>query len=176
MYRHASVDQIAHATSRGWKNSLINLAASELRPKASVWVRYWEMFPGNTAMKNNAVIRPIWAWNLEIEAMARPSEISTIPDATTTKSASKGSQSGTWAWKDARAKVRCPIPAKSRPAPSSNRARTLTIFIPVPRTRVRRNSHRGRCSISRQSNRWQVCGHRVVASQKRSRCQPSRLP
>ena len=129
MYRHASVDQIAHATRSGWKNSLINLAASELRPKASVWVRYWEMFPGNTAMKNSAVISPIWAWNLESEAMARPSEISMIPDATTTKSASRGSQPGTWAWKDARAKVRCPIPANSRQAPSSNLARNFVVFM-----------------------------------------------
>jgi hypothetical protein len=56
------------------------------------------MLPGNMAIKNRAVIDPANA-ALYPEISQSPKTISTTPLAITTKSASNGSQVGTWALK-----------------------------------------------------------------------------
>ena len=59
---------------------------------------YCEMLPGNTAMKNAATIQPIGTRYRGRAMRASPRAISTIPEATTTKSGSRGIHVGTWAW------------------------------------------------------------------------------
>jgi hypothetical protein len=54
------------------------------------------MFPGNIAIKNKAVANPTKRRYCK-DASAIPRQISTTPDASTTKSAENGSQLGTWA-------------------------------------------------------------------------------
>jgi hypothetical protein len=55
---------------------------------------YCEMFPGKIAMKNTAVARPTYR-RYRRDASAMPRQISTTPDASTTKSAENGTQFGT---------------------------------------------------------------------------------
>ena len=56
-------------------------------PNASVPLMYCEMLPGNIAVKNAAVIQPIFSLCLIKSISERPRSISTTPDAITTKSA-----------------------------------------------------------------------------------------
>jgi len=117
------VDQIAQATSGGWKNNLINRLASVSKPKASIWFTYWLILPGKIRTKNNPVTTPTIArYFLKINAVvirSAPSVISTKPDATTTKSGSNGNQVGTWAKNSIRFEPRWLVPAESKKAPSS---------------------------------------------------------
>ncbi len=92
------MDHRAQTIRTGWKNSRISRAWSVSRPKASVPVTYWEMLPGNTATKNAATIQPIGTRYRGRAMSASPRAISTTPEATTTKSGSRGIHVGTWAW------------------------------------------------------------------------------
>ena len=69
-------------------------------------------------MKKSAVAMPT-SLRRRSEISARPRAISTIPDATTTKSGESGSQVGTCAWNVIRLVVKCAVPVKMRAAPKS---------------------------------------------------------
>ena len=60
-------------------------------------------------MKKSAVAIPT-SLRLCREMSARPSAISTTPDARTTKSGENGTHGGTWAWNSIRLVVRCSVP------------------------------------------------------------------
>ena len=72
---------------------------------------YCEMLPGKIAMKNAAVIQPIWVRYFQRISSDKPRAISTMPDAITTKSAENGTQLGTCAWNSWRLVVKCVVPA-----------------------------------------------------------------
>jgi hypothetical protein len=55
------------------------------------------MFPGKIAIKKSAAARPTHLRKGHKTKRPKPSEISTIPDAITTKSGLSGNQVGTWA-------------------------------------------------------------------------------
>jgi hypothetical protein len=95
LFFRAPVDQSAQIISIGWNSSLIALAVSEFKPKASDPVRYWAMFPGKMARKNKAVSQPICLRYRAMNKRPSPRAISTAPEANTTKSASSGNQVGT---------------------------------------------------------------------------------
>ncbi len=103
--RQKSVDQSAQRTSSGWKSNRIARARSESNPKASIPLTNCEMLPGKIATKKSAVAMPTSRRRLS-EIRQRPSAISTIPDAMTTKSGESGSQVGTCAWNSRRLVVR----------------------------------------------------------------------
>ena len=88
------VDQSAQRTRSGWKSNRIARARSESNPKASIPLTNCEMLPGKIATKKSAVAMPTSRRRLS-EIRQRPSAISTIPDAMTTKSGESGSQVGT---------------------------------------------------------------------------------
>ena len=67
-------------------------------------------------MKKSAVAIPTSRRRCS-EMSARPRDISTTPEASTTKSGESGSQVGTWAWNVARLVVRWSVPVKMRVAP-----------------------------------------------------------
>ena len=108
--RHAPVDQSAQIISSGWNSNLMARARSLSSPKALILLRYCEILPGKTAMKNSAVTMPT-SLRYRSEASQIPSAISTTPEASTTKSADAGTQLGTWAWNSIRLVVRCKMPA-----------------------------------------------------------------
>lgn len=72
---------------------------------------YCEMFPGKIAMKKAAVRKPTWVRCFQRISSDKPSAISTMPDAITTKSAESGTQLGTCAWNSWRLVVKCVVPA-----------------------------------------------------------------
>ena len=72
---------------------------------------YCEMLPGKIAMKNAAVRKPTWVRYFQSRRRDKPSAISTMPDAITTKSAENGTQLGTCAWNSWRLVVKCVVPA-----------------------------------------------------------------
>ena len=78
-------------------------------PNASIPFTHCEMLPGTIAIKKSAVVMPT-ALRFCIEMSARPSAISTTPDASTTKSGEKGAHGGTCAWNSRRLVVRCNVP------------------------------------------------------------------
>lgn len=86
-------------------------------------------------MKKIATIKPtLWCRWLKIKVvMIRqiPRVISTRPDATTTKSALRGNQVGTWAKNSVRFEPRWEMPAEVRNAPSAMDAIRFTINIGV---------------------------------------------
>lgn len=130
--RHACQASVAHsaqATSSGWNRSRIARARSESSPNASLRVTYCEIFPGKIATKKAATIQPTTVRERDTAINAAPSTSSTIPDATTTRSAGSGSQGGTCARNAIRAQVRCAVPAKSRAAPSSRRKTVCTTVV-----------------------------------------------
>ena len=100
------MDHRAHTIRSGWKNSRMSRAWSVSRPKASVPVTYCEMLPGKIATKNAATIQPTGTRYRGRAISASPRAISTTPEATTTKSGSRGSHVGTWAWNSSRWRVR----------------------------------------------------------------------
>lgn len=118
--RGSAVDQIAQATRRGWKISRSARRLSVSRPKASTWLTYWEMFPGNTATKNPPTIHPIRFERTAANAAPRP--ISTAPDSNTMVSTSPGTHPGTWARNEVRAHERWAIPAVTKRAANAKRA------------------------------------------------------
>ncbi len=90
---------------------------------------YWATLPGKIATKNAAVARPT-----STRSAAGPSRLSTrpaaratstMPEATTTTSASTGNQPGTWARNSSRSRVRWALPVPSSAIPSSICATTL---------------------------------------------------
>ena len=103
------VDQSAQRTRSGWKSNRIARARSESNPKASIPLTNCEMLPGKIAKKKSAVAMPTSRRRLS-EIRQRPSAISTIPDAMTTKSGESGSQVGTCAWNSIRLVVKCRVP------------------------------------------------------------------
>ncbi len=116
------VDHSAQITSRGWKSRRMPRARSVSRPKASVPRTNCSMLPGKIATKKAATIQPTATRHRRSRRRARPSAISTTPDATTVMSTGSGTQDGTCATNSPRANVRCAVPANSSAAPSSQRA------------------------------------------------------
>jgi hypothetical protein len=107
--RQKPVDQSAQRTRSGWKSKRIARARSVSNPKASIPLTYCAMLPGKIATKKSAVAMPTSRRRLS-EIRQRPSAISTIPDAMTTKSGESGNQVGTCAWNSMRLVVRCRVP------------------------------------------------------------------
>ena len=105
----ACVDQSAQRTRSGCKSNLMARARSLFNPNASIPFTNCEMLPGKIAIKKSAVVMPT-ALRFCSEMSARPSAISTTPDASTTKSGEKGAHGGTCAWNSRRFVVRCNVP------------------------------------------------------------------
>ncbi len=106
----APVDQSAQSTRTGWKKRRARRLVSVSRPKASIPSMYCQTFPGKINIKKVAVAIPTCGRYFQRITSARPSKISTTPEARTTKSGSTGSQEGTWAWNSSLAEVRCRVP------------------------------------------------------------------
>ena len=119
--------QSAHTTRTGWKKRRLNRSWSVSRPKALRCSIHWAMLPGKTATKNAATTTPTSTRRRRSVSKASPSAISTAPESRTTRSASSGTQSGTWAWNSSRANDRWLTPAYTSTTPRRTRKADRTL-------------------------------------------------